>query len=111
MITLGMLFDFRKAKNTLLAAHVFTLFTSLATSRMFGLGTAVTGVVAGSLASHIFPNVRLKQLRFKTLVVKFPREAYKMLYFYLQLPLLVIPHPPSFNTILLVRKLLSHILK
>ena len=36
-----------------------------------------------------FPNVMLKQLCFKTLVVKFPREAYKMLYFLSQAP------PPS----------------
>ena len=41
---------------------------------------------------HFFPNVMLKQLCFKTLVVQFPREAYKMLYFYLKPPPpLVIP--------------------
>ena len=39
---------------------------------------------AGTVAPHFFSNVMLKQLRFKTLVVKFPREAYKMLYFYLK---------------------------
>ena len=41
---------------------------------------------------HFFPNVMLKQLRFKTLVVQFPREVYKMLYFYLQ--------PPTHNSAL-----------
>ena len=35
-------------------------------------------------APHFFPNVMLKQPCFKTLVMKFPREAYKMLYFYLK---------------------------
>ena len=41
------------------------------------------GGVAGTVAlPPLFSNVMLKQLRFKTLV-KFSREAYKMLYFYL----------------------------
>ena len=47
------------------------------------------GGAAGAVAPHFFPNVMLKQLRFKTLV-QFPREAYKM-YFYLKPPPLVIP--------------------
>ena len=45
---------------------------------------------AGAVATPFFPNIMLKQLRFKTLVVKFPREAYKILYFYLK------PPPPPF---------------
>ena len=48
-------------------------------------GTAEPGA-AGAVAPHFFPNIMLKQLRFKTLVVQFPREAYKMLYFYLKPP-------------------------
>ena len=48
--------------------------------------TAEPGGVAGPVAPHFFSNVMLKQLRFKTLVVKFPREAHKMLYFYLKPP-------------------------
>ena len=49
-------------------------------------GTAEPGGAAAAVAPHFFPNVMLKQLRFKTLVVQFPREAYKMLYFYLKPP-------------------------
>ena len=39
--------------------------------------------------SRFFPNVMLKQLCFNTLVVEFPREANKMLYFYLKPPLVI----------------------
>ena len=50
------------------------------------------GGTAGAVAPPtFFPNVMLKQLRFKTLVVQFSREAYKMLYFYLKPPAPVIP--------------------
>ena len=50
------------------------------------------GGAAGTVAPHFFSNVMSKQLRFKTLALQFPREAYKMLYFYLKpLPPLVIP--------------------
>ena len=45
-------------------------------------GTLEPGGLLGC-SPHFFPNVTLKQLRFKTLG-KFPREAYKMLYFYLK---------------------------
>ena len=43
-------------------------------------------MAAAAVAPHFFPNVILKQLRFKTLVVQFPRKAYKILYFYLKPP-------------------------
>ena len=46
----------------------------------------------GTAALNFFPNVMLKQLRFKTLVEQFPREAYKMLYFYFN------PPPPIRNS-------------
>ena len=43
------------------------------------------GVVAPP-SPHFFTNVVLKQLHFRTLVVKFPGEACKMLYSYLKSP-------------------------
>ena len=45
-----------------------------------------TGGAAGAVAPHFLPNIMFKQLRFKTLVVQFLIEAYKMLYFYLNSP-------------------------
>lgn len=46
----------------------------------------------GALPSHFFPNVIFKQLRFRTLVMRFSKKACKMLNFYLK------PPPPSFHS-------------
>ena len=42
----------------------------------------------GGCSPSLFPNITLKQLCFKTLVVKVPEEACEMLYFYLKPPYL-----------------------
>ena len=73
-------------------AHI--LWAPESHSRLFLLFAPLSGTAepGGLQGAHFFPNVMLKQLRFKTLVVQFPREAYKMLYFYLKPPPpLVIP--------------------
>ena len=68
--------------------HAALSVTGLAYSACAGrnIRDGGAGGATGAVAPHFFPNVMLKQLRFKRLVVQFPREAYKMLYFYLKPP-------------------------
>ena len=44
------------------------------------------GRPGGAIASNFPPNITLKQLRFRMLVVKFLGESCKMLYYYLESP-------------------------
>ena len=62
-------------------------------SRLFQSYFSGTRGLGGGCSPPLFPNITLKQLHFRTFVVKFPGEACKMLYFYFK------PPPPPYPTL------------